>query len=60
MYQLYSDQRLFAMCPYTREAVVVVIVWYLDVQLPVQSLPITSNVGRQCILITTLCDKVCQ
>ena len=26
------------------EAVVVVIVWYLDIQLPVQSVPITTNV----------------
>ena len=44
-------------------AVVVVIVWYFDLQLPVQSVPITSNVvgsnpdQARCI---RLCDKVCQ
>jgi hypothetical protein len=46
-------------------AVVVVIVWYLDLQLPMQSVPITNNVvssklaHREVYSITTLCDKVC-
>ena len=47
-------------------AVVVVIVWQLDLQLPVQSVPITttscefeSRLWRG-ILDTILCDKVCQ
>jgi len=47
-------------------AVVVVIVCKLDLQLPVQAVPITSKVvssntvhGRG-VLDTTLCDKVCQ
>jgi hypothetical protein len=43
---------------------VVVNVWQLDLQLPMQSVPIITNVvssspGRG-ILDTTLCDKVCQ
>jgi len=47
-------------------AVVVVIVWYLDLQLPMQSVPITNNVVSSKLAhgevysITTLCDKVCQ
>ena len=46
--------------------VVVVIVWYLDLQLPMQSVPITNNVVSSKLThgevysITTLCDKVCQ
>ena len=38
------------------------IVWQLDLQLPVQSVPITTNVvsSWQGVLDTTLCDKVCQ
>ena len=47
--------------------VVVVIVWYLDLQLPMQSMSITTN--RRCgfesrswrgVLDTTLCDQVRQ
>jgi hypothetical protein len=44
----------------------VVIVWSLDLQLPVQSVPITTNVvssnpgqTRCTVLDTTLCDKIC-
>ena len=45
-----------------REAV---IVWQLDLQLPVQSVPITTSVVSESrswrgVLDTTLCDKVCQ
>ena len=42
------------------------IVWQLDLQLPVQSVPITTNIASsnprswQGVLDTTLCDKVCQ
>ena len=36
------------------EAVVAVIVWQLDLQLPMQSVPITTDAVRG------LCDKVCQ
>ena len=46
------------------------IVWQLDVQLPVQSVPITTDVVssnldqgevyKRGVLDTTLCDKVCQ
>jgi hypothetical protein len=42
------------------------IVWQLDLQLPVQSVPITTNVvssnprSWRGVLDTTLCDKVCQ
>jgi hypothetical protein len=44
---------------------VVVVVWYLDSQLPVQSMPIITKVvfelrSRRGLLDTTLCDKVCQ
>jgi hypothetical protein len=42
----------------------VVIVWWLDLQRPVQSAPITTLVHIYCswrgVLDTTLCDKVCQ
>jgi hypothetical protein len=39
----------------------VVIIWYLDLQLPVQSVPITTKVvSSQGVLDTTLCDKVCK
>ena len=44
----------------------VVILWLLDLQLPVQSVPITTKVvsfesrSWQGLLDTTLCDKVCQ
>ena len=45
-------------------AVVVVIVWWLDLQLPVQSMPITINVvssnPAQVRCKYKLCDKVCQ
>ena len=46
-------------------AVVNVIVWWLDLQLPVQSVPIATKIEfepRSCrgVLDTTLCDKVCQ
>ena len=42
--------------------VVVVIVWSLDLQPHVQSVPITTNIGSSWrgVLDTTLCDKVCQ
>ena len=45
--------------------VMVVIVWSLDLQLPVQSVPITTNVvssnpAQASCTHTTLCDKVCQ
>jgi hypothetical protein len=41
------------------------IVWWLDLQLPVQSVPIATKIEfepRSCrgVLDTTLCDKVCQ
>ena len=44
---------------------VVAVVWQLDLQLPMQSVPITTNVLssnllRRGVLDTTLCDKVCQ
>ena len=47
------------------EAVVVVIVWQLDLQIPVQCVPITTkvmrlNLLRRSVLDSTLCDKVCQ
>ena len=45
----------------------VVIAWYLDLQLPMQSVPITTNVvrsivaqARHTILYTILCDKIFQ
>ena len=44
----------------------VVIVWLLDIQLPMQSVPITTKVCDfkislwQGVIDTTLCDKVCQ
>ncbi len=44
----------------------VVIVWLLDLELPVQSVPITTKVVSsnpvlwRDVLNTTLCDKVCQ
>jgi hypothetical protein len=39
-----------------------VIIWYLDLQLPIQSVPITSDVVSLNLRTrwTTLCDKVCQ
>ena len=42
-----------------------VVVWYLDLQLPVQSMSIITKVvfelrSRRGLLDTTLCDKVCQ
>ena len=43
--------------------VVVVIVWLLDLQLPMQSVLITTNVVNSHlahVFDTTLCDKVCQ
>jgi hypothetical protein len=45
--------------------VVNVIVWWLDLQLSVQSVPIATKIEfepRSCrgVLDTTLCDKVCQ
>jgi len=44
--------------------VVVVFVWYLDLQLPVQSVPITTEVvssnPAHGVLDTTLCDKTCR
>jgi hypothetical protein len=44
---------------------VAVIVWYLDLQLPMQSVPITtdvvsSNLAQGEVYSTTLCDQVCQ
>ena len=38
------------------------IVRFLDLQLPVQSVPMTTKVvsSWQSVLDTTLCDKVCQ
>ena len=47
-------------------AIVVVIAWQLDLQLPVQSVPITTNscefepCSWQGVLDTILCDKLCQ
>jgi len=46
-------------------AVVAIIVWLLDLLLPMQSVPITTNVVslnplRRGVLNTTSCDKVCQ
>ena len=47
-------------------AVVVVIVWCSDLQLPVQAVPITTKVvssnplSWRGILDTTLCDQVCR
>ena len=46
-------------------SVMVVIVWWLAFQLPVRSVPITTNVVssnplRLGVLDITLCDKVCQ
>jgi len=47
-------------------AVRVVIVWYLDLQLPIQSVPITwlklwvRIPLRWGVLDTTLCDRICQ
>ena len=44
----------------------VVIVWQVDLQLPMQSVPITTKIVRivprswRGVLDTTLCDKVCQ
>jgi hypothetical protein len=49
-----------------RGTVVVVILWQLDLQLPVQSVHITTKfvssnpVSWRDVLDTTLCDKVCQ
>ena len=40
-----------------------VIVWQLDLQLPMQSVPITTDVASANSMrarCTTLCDKVCQ
>ena len=51
---------------YSQEADVVVIVQQLDLQLLMQSVPITTNVMssntliRWSVLDTTLCDEVCQ
>ena len=50
--------------PSVLRAVVVVIVWYSDLQLPVQSVPITTNVVtlnpiHGMVYSTTFCDKVC-
>ena len=45
--------------------VVVVIVWYLDLQLPMQSVSVINNavisnpIQERCKLDTILCDKVC-
>ena len=36
----------------------VVVLWKLDLQLPMQSVPITTKVDGQGVLNTTLCDKV--
>ena len=48
-------------------AVVVVIIWLLDLQLPVQLVPITTKVVGSIephswwgVFVTTLCGKVCQ
>ena len=46
-------------------AVVVLIIWKLDLRLPMQSVTITTNVGvriplRRDVLDITICDKVCQ
>ena len=43
-------------------AVIAVIAWQLDLQLPMQSAPITTDVvgSRLRARRTTLCDKVCQ
>ena len=52
-------------CPCIYGTVAVVIVWYLDLQLPVQSVPITTNgyefnpAQARCTR-SKLCDKVCQ
>jgi len=47
-----------------RGTVVVVIAWYMDLQLPMQSVPITTNVVNlnlaRGVLDTTLCDTVFQ
>ena len=36
------------------------IIWYLDLQLPRQSVPIPTNIVSLNLSQTTLCDKVCQ
>jgi hypothetical protein len=41
-------------------AVVIVIVWLLDLQLPMQSMSIATILWVRCVLDTTLCDEVCQ
>jgi len=51
--------------PITVETVMVVFVWGLDLQLPEQSVPITTkvvnlNLSRRGVLDATLCYKVCQ
>ena len=45
-YLIYSsNQKLFIFFLMDQGAVVVVIVWWLDLQLPVKSVPITTKVG---------------
>ena len=54
--------------PIQKEAVMVVIEWQVGLQLPMQSVPITTNVVSsnpriplmEGVLDTTFCDKVCQ
>jgi hypothetical protein len=46
-------------------AVVIVTIWWLDLQLPVQSVPITTKIvsstsSWQGVIDATLCDKFCQ
>jgi hypothetical protein len=46
-----------------RGAVVAILVWWLDLQQPVQSVPIITNVvssNRDQSEVTILCNKVCQ
>jgi hypothetical protein len=47
---------------FSTEAIVVVIAWWLDLQLSVQSVPaVSSNLTQgEVYFNTTLCDKVCQ
>jgi len=50
-------------CTYFLRCVLVMIIWKLDLQLPMQSLPITTKVVNSNPVhgeITTICDKACQ
>ena len=63
----FNNISLTSVSYFNRGAAVVVIVWYLDLQLHMQSVPITTKVvikfeprSWRGVLDTTLCDKVCQ